>query len=183
MTLTRVEAERLRAVGYVAVAETQRFAISRSSRATSWAASSSEKPANASRLPSNRAAQASGRRARAMSVRAMRRLRPSAGSAVRRISPSLSIRVIICAMDGGHVHGRDAVRAYWTRQWTMVRPQVEPVRFTETTDGSIVVDVRQTVRDLEGRPLEGQSHGLQDKTIEHVFLFRNAKVARFDVRD
>jgi ketosteroid isomerase-like protein len=20
-------------------------------------------------------------------------------------------------MDGGHVHGREAVRAYWTRQW------------------------------------------------------------------
>jgi ketosteroid isomerase-like protein len=27
-------------------------------------------------------------------------------------------------MDGGHVHGREAVRAYWTRQWAMVRPHV-----------------------------------------------------------
>src|SRR5436190_17766859 len=30
-------------------------------------------------------------------------------------------------MDGGHVHGREAVREYWTRQWTMVSPHVEPV--------------------------------------------------------
>jgi hypothetical protein len=29
-------------------------------------------------------------------------------------------------MDGGYVHGREAVREYWTRQWTMVSPHVEP---------------------------------------------------------
>ena len=23
-------------------------------------------------------------------------------------------------MEGGHVHGRDGVRGYWTRQWAMV---------------------------------------------------------------
>ncbi|MFL5335533.1 MAG: nuclear transport factor 2 family protein, partial [Geminicoccaceae bacterium] len=27
-------------------------------------------------------------------------------------------------MVGGHVHGREAVREYWTRQWTMVSPHV-----------------------------------------------------------
>ena len=32
-------------------------------------------------------------------------------------------------MDGGYVHGPEAVREYWTRQWTMVSPQVEPVGF------------------------------------------------------
>jgi hypothetical protein len=32
-------------------------------------------------------------------------------------------------MEGGHVHGRDEVRSYWTRQWTMVDPHVEPVAF------------------------------------------------------
>jgi hypothetical protein len=29
-------------------------------------------------------------------------------------------------MDGGHVHGRDAVRAYWTKQWAAIAPQVDP---------------------------------------------------------
>ncbi len=28
-------------------------------------------------------------------------------------------------MDGGYVHGREAVREYWTRQWSMVSPHVE----------------------------------------------------------
>jgi nucleoside-diphosphate-sugar epimerase len=38
-------------------------------------------------------------------------------------------------MDGGYVHGREAVREYWTRQWTMVSPHVEPVGFHRTADG------------------------------------------------
>jgi hypothetical protein len=39
------------------------------------------------------------------------------------------------------------------------------------------------VRDLEGRPLEGQTHGLKDKTVGHVFRLREGKVARFDIHD
>ena len=86
-------------------------------------------------------------------------------------------------MDGGHVHGRDAVREYWTRQWAVVRPHVEPVGFHRVADGSIVVEVRQSVRDLEGRPLQGQAHGLTDRTVGHVFRFRGGKVFRFDIQD
>jgi ketosteroid isomerase-like protein len=86
-------------------------------------------------------------------------------------------------MDGGHVHGREAVRAYWTRQWTMVSPHVEPVGFHRTQDGAIIAEVRQSVRDLEGKPLEGQTHGLKDKTVEHIFRLREGKVARFDIQD
>ena len=86
-------------------------------------------------------------------------------------------------MDGGHVHGREAVRAYWTRQWAMVSPHVEPVVFHRTADGSIIAEVRQTVRDLEGKPLEGQTHGLRDKTVGHVFRLREGKVVCFDIQD
>ena len=86
-------------------------------------------------------------------------------------------------MDGGHVHGHEAVRAYWTRQWAMVSPHVEPVGFRRTADGAIIAEVLQTIRDLEGRPLQGQTHGLKDKTVGHVFRFRDGKVARFDIQD
>ena len=86
-------------------------------------------------------------------------------------------------MDGGHVHGREAVREYWTRQWAMVSPHVEPVSFRRATDGAVVAEVRQSVRDLEGKPLQGQTHGLKDKTVGHVFRFRDGKVARFDIQD
>ena len=30
-------------------------------------------------------------------------------------------------MEGSHVRGREGVRNYWTLQWTMVDPYVEPV--------------------------------------------------------
>jgi ketosteroid isomerase-like protein len=86
-------------------------------------------------------------------------------------------------MDGGHVHGHEAVRDYWTRQWTMVSPHVEPVSFTEAADGSIVVKVKQVVRDLEGKPLRDQTRGLKDKTVGHVFRLQEGKVIRFDIRD
>jgi ketosteroid isomerase-like protein len=86
-------------------------------------------------------------------------------------------------MDGGHVHGHDAVREYWTRQWALIDPHVEPVNFQRAADGAIVVEVRQSIRDLEGKPLQGQTHGLKDKTVGHVFRLRDGKVARFDIRD
>ena len=86
-------------------------------------------------------------------------------------------------MDGGHVHGRDAVRTYWTRQWTMVSPHVEPVGFRTLPDGSVMAEVRQSVQDLEGKPLRGETHGLRETTVVHVFRLEGGRVARFDIRD
>lgn len=86
-------------------------------------------------------------------------------------------------MDGGHVHGREAVRAYWERQWGVVSPKVEPVAFRASADGAVVVEVRQTVRDLEGGPVREVSQGLSDRMVGHVFRFRDGKVASFDIRD
>jgi hypothetical protein len=86
-------------------------------------------------------------------------------------------------MDGGHVHGHAAIREYWTRQWAMVSPHVEPVGFQRTADGAIIAEVRQSIRDLQGQPLQGQTHGLTDRTVGHVFHLRDGKVARFDIQD
>ena len=78
---------------------------------------------------------------------------------------------------------KPAVREYWTRQWTLVSPHVEPVSFHRTADGAIIAEVRQSVRDLAGKPLQGQTQGLKDKTVGHVFRFRGGRVARFDIQD
>ena len=86
-------------------------------------------------------------------------------------------------MDGGHVHGRAAVREYWIRQWAIVSPRVEPVSFDKAADGSVVVTVQQSIRDLEGRPLQDQTQGLRDKMVKHVFRFQQGKVTRFDIKD
>jgi hypothetical protein len=77
-------------------------------------------------------------------------------------------------MDGGHVHGRDAVRAYWTKQWAAIAPQVDPMHVTQRDDGATAVEIHQVVRDLEGRVL-------LDETVRHVFQIDKGLVTRFDI--
>jgi ketosteroid isomerase-like protein len=83
-------------------------------------------------------------------------------------------------MDGGYVYGGEGVREYWTRQWAVVSPHVEPLSFKQGEDGWIVVDVNQVIRDLEGAPVEAS--GLKDKTVGHIFHFRDGQVTRFEIR-
>ena len=78
-------------------------------------------------------------------------------------------------MEGGHVHGRDGVRCYWTRQWAIIDPHVEPVDFSNGPEGEVVVEVHQVVRDLNGNLLA-------DKLVGHVFRIENGLVKRFDIR-
>jgi ketosteroid isomerase-like protein len=86
-------------------------------------------------------------------------------------------------MEGGHVHGQAAVREYWTRQWAVVSPHVEPIAFHQTEDGAVAVEVIQSVFDLDGQPLVGQTHGLKDKIVMHIFRVDSDKVTRFDIQD
>jgi hypothetical protein len=79
-------------------------------------------------------------------------------------------------MEGGHVHGRDAVRSYWTRQWAMIDPHVEPVGFSRGPEGEIVVEVHQVVHDLDGALL-------LDQMVGHIFRIKDGLVRRFDIRD
>ena len=78
-------------------------------------------------------------------------------------------------MEGTHVHGREAVRNYWTYQWTAIDPHVEPKSISEAKDGSMIVSVHQVVHDLEGKLL-------LDETIEHVFQIKDSLVTRFDIQ-
>ncbi len=76
--------------------------------------------------------------------------------------------------EGGHVHGRDAVQAYWTKQWGGIAPQVDPLQFAQRDDGSTAVEVHQIVRDLNGKLL-------LDENVRHVFHFDSGLVTRFDI--
>ena len=78
-------------------------------------------------------------------------------------------------MEGGHVHGRDGVRSYWTRQWALVDPHVDPVMFAQGPEGEVIVEVHQVVRDLNGNLLA-------DKMVGHVFRIENGLIKRFDIR-
>ena len=78
-------------------------------------------------------------------------------------------------MEGGHVRGRNEVRSYWTRQWAMIDPHVEPVAFADGPDGEVIVEVHQVVRDLNGNLLA-------DKMVGHVFRIEDGFVKRFYIR-
>ena len=77
-------------------------------------------------------------------------------------------------MDGGHVHGYDEIRAYWTRQWSMIDARVDPMQIAIQSSGRIIVHAHQVVRDKQGKILS-------DETVEHLFTLHAGKVARFDI--
>jgi hypothetical protein len=78
-------------------------------------------------------------------------------------------------MEGTHVHGKDAIRDYWTHQWSVIDPHVEPLKIAKGADGSLVVDVHQVVKNLEGQTLI-------DETVKHAFRLDGGRVQRFDIQ-
>ena len=78
--------------------------------------------------------------------------------------------------EGGRIHGRDAVRDYWMRQWAEIDPRVEPMRIDAAPDGAVHVRVDQLVRDKAGKILSNNQVG-------HVYQFDGAFIKRMDVVD
>jgi hypothetical protein len=78
-------------------------------------------------------------------------------------------------MEGTHVHGKDAIRDYWTHQWSVIDPHVEPLKIAKAADGSLVVEVHQVVKNLEGQTLI-------DETVKHAFRLDGGRVQRFDIQ-
>jgi heme-degrading monooxygenase HmoA/ketosteroid isomerase-like protein len=78
-------------------------------------------------------------------------------------------------LEGGRVRGREAVRAYWARQWTLIDPHVEACTFSADALGQIGVEVRQVVRDLNGQIIV-------DQMIQHVYRIQNGLIKGMEVR-
>jgi hypothetical protein len=79
------------------------------------------------------------------------------------------------AWEGGRVHGRPAVRAYWERQFAEISSRVDPKSFSKEPDGSIAVDVHQVVHDAKTGAL------LTDSQVRHRYRFDGDLIARMDV--
>jgi SnoaL-like domain len=77
-------------------------------------------------------------------------------------------------MEGGHVHGRDNVRAYWKRQFETLNPNVEPVRIEPDPNNNWTVEVHQVVKDVKGNLL-------LDATVYHTYQFRDGFITRMDI--
>ena len=71
-------------------------------------------------------------------------------------------------LDGITIHGHEAVRAYWLRQFETTAPHVQPTTIEDDGD-VVVVHVHQVIRDLAGIVL-------QDKDVVHTYTFRDGLV-------
>ena len=78
------------------------------------------------------------------------------------------------AFEGGREHGRDAVRAYWTRQFGLIDSHVEPRSFDEQGD-RVTVTVQQVVRDASTGDL------LSEQQVKHVYTLRDGLIERMDI--
>jgi ketosteroid isomerase-like protein len=79
-------------------------------------------------------------------------------------------------MEGGTVHGHSGVRDYWTRQWAMINPHVDPTNFETEESGRIVVTVHQVVRDLSGSLL-------LDRIVRHVYTMEDGLIRSMEIRE
>ena len=79
-------------------------------------------------------------------------------------------------MEGGIEHGHEAVRNYWTRQWTIVNPRVDPVQFRKLEDGRIDVTVHQVVYDIDGKLLV-------DQIIHHIYTIENGLIKTMEIKN
>jgi ketosteroid isomerase-like protein len=76
--------------------------------------------------------------------------------------------------EGGHVHGREAVGAYWRRQWAQIDPHVDPEKLTIDGNERVRVEVHQQIRDLDGNLLD-------EGRVTHLYTLRAGLVLRFDI--
>lgn len=79
-------------------------------------------------------------------------------------------------MEGGRVLGTAAVREYWTRQFGLLDPRVEPQNFASEPDGRIAVDVHQVVHDKAGKLLV-------DHMVQHVYEIRDGLIQSMEIRE
>lgn len=76
--------------------------------------------------------------------------------------------------EGGYVHGHDAVRDYWQRQWQEINPTVTPVSFRDLPTGQTEVIVHQLIEDKHGALLT-------DGMIKHVYTIEGGLICRMDI--
>jgi ketosteroid isomerase-like protein len=79
-------------------------------------------------------------------------------------------------MEGGRVLGKSAVRDYWTRQFQVLDPNVQPKTFTRESDGRIAIDVHQVVHDKSGELVVNQM-------IQHVYEFHDGLIQSMEIRE
>jgi len=77
-------------------------------------------------------------------------------------------------IEGGRVDGHAGVCEYWTRQWALIDPRVNPQRFALDPDGRIVIDVHQVIRDLAGAVIA-------DQMVRHIYRVSSGLIEQMEI--
>jgi hypothetical protein len=77
-------------------------------------------------------------------------------------------------MEGGRVHRHEEVRSYWTRQWGIIDPHVEPLELVKDDAGRIALRLHQIVKDLEGNLLS-------DTIVQQIYRIKDGLILRMDI--
>lgn len=76
--------------------------------------------------------------------------------------------------EGGRIHGRNAVREYWIRQWSALNPNVEPLKFRSDDSNRTVVDVHSVVRGQDGSIIA-------DEIIQHIYVIEEGLIRSMEI--
>ena len=77
-------------------------------------------------------------------------------------------------LEGGFVHGRDAVREYWTDQFKAIQPELETLKFEIDEQNRNVVTVHQIVKDSDGNVLA-------DAEVRQIFTIENNLISLYEI--
>lgn len=77
-------------------------------------------------------------------------------------------------LDGGRLKGREAVRAYWERQFAIITPEAMPISYQTLPDGRMAVTIHYVVRAVEGGGL------WTDETTSNIYSFKDGMVLKMD---
>ncbi len=78
-------------------------------------------------------------------------------------------------MTGGREIGHQAIRAYWSAQWSVINSQVSPVSY-RVVDNQIVLEVEQLIKDMDGNTLA-------DSVVYHTYQFVDGKITKMDISE
>ena len=78
------------------------------------------------------------------------------------------------AFEGGYVSGHNEIKEYWTRQWTEINPNVQPVGFNERENGTLEITVHQLVKNVQGDIIF-------DGTVKHIYTLQDGLLRRMDI--
>jgi hypothetical protein len=79
-------------------------------------------------------------------------------------------------LEGGRVQGRDGVRVYWKRQWSLIDPTLEPIKIDIDATGKANVRVHMIIRDLHGN-VE------RDCVVYNIYTFRDGLIDHMEIVD